>query len=170
VATFQRGMEALQRKQYGVAADAFKTLLDRYGNERALLDRARVYLDLCERELKRQPANPRTIEERLTAATAALNNDDDARAEELARAVLAEKDDQDLALYLLAAIEARRNAIEASLDLLARAISISPEAGQQARYDPDFDPLHDTELFWRLTEKRQQTSSSVIPRKPRRRG
>ena len=38
-----------------------------------------VYLALCERELARRPVEPRTTEERLTAATAALNNGDDDR-------------------------------------------------------------------------------------------
>ena len=47
-------------------------LLD--NNERALLDRVRVYLDLCERELRSRAPEPRSIEERLTAATAALND------------------------------------------------------------------------------------------------
>ena len=169
VAMFQHGMEALQRKEYREAADTFNSLIARFTAERALLDRARVYLDLCERELRRAPAEPRTTEERLTAATAALNNDEDARAEELARRVLADDPQQDLALYLLAAVDARRGAIESSLDLLSRAIELSPEAGQQARYDPDFDSLHDSELFWKLTDKRHASSGSGMRPKVRRR-
>src|SRR6185295_9137717 len=51
VRLFQAGMEALQRHDYSGAANSFRTLLDRFPSERALLDRARVYLDLCEREL-----------------------------------------------------------------------------------------------------------------------
>jgi tetratricopeptide (TPR) repeat protein len=165
VAIFQSGMESLQRKQYRAAAEQFRTLLERFAGERALLDRARVYLDLCDRELQRKPANPCTVEERITAATAALNNDDDEGAEKLAKAVLSEHPDHDLALYLLAAVESRRNAVRRALDLLSRAIGISPEAGQQARYDPDFDALHDSEEFWRMVDKRQAQAS----RRPRRR-
>ena len=169
VAMFQAGMEALQRKRYDEAAGRFRSLISTHSTERALLDRARVYLELCERELQRQPANPRTVEERLTAATAALNNDDDAAAEKLARGVLADDPDHDLALYLLAAIESRRGAIEPALDLLARAIGISPEAVQQARFDPDFDALHDSEEFWKLTDKRHaaQAANARKPRRPR---
>ena len=87
VAHFQRAMEAMQRHAYADAVRAFQAVLMGFPGERALAERARVYLALCERELNRKPAAPKTIEERLTAATAALNNGDDALAEELARSV-----------------------------------------------------------------------------------
>jgi tetratricopeptide (TPR) repeat protein len=172
ISLFQRGMESLQRKEYRAATQTFQELLERFTAERGLLDRARVYMDLCERELRRQPPNPTTIEERLTAATAALNNDDDPRAETLAKSVLADQPDQDLALYLLAAVEARRESIDAALELLSQAISLSPEAGQQARYDPDFDSLHDSELFWKLTDKKLAPTAGGPPmaRKAKRKG
>ena len=149
---FQQGMEALQRHAYPHAADAFRALVLRFDSERALLDRARVYLDLCDREMRKRPAGPRTIEEKLTAATAALNDNDATRAEQLAKSVLSEDPRQDLALYLLAAVEARRGASAAALVRLREAITLSPEAGAQARFDADFESLHDEDAFWKLTE------------------
>ena len=152
VAIFEAAMQALQEHSYREAADGFRGLLDRYPSERGLLDRARVYLELCERELRRQPAAPNTVEEHLTAATAALNNDDDEGAERLARIVLDDDPRQDLALYLLAVIEARRGSTESALSYLEKAVEISPEAGAQARFDGDFESLRETETFRRLTE------------------
>lgn len=170
VAVFQAGMEALQRKHFEKAAASFRSLITSFAGERALLDRARVYLELCERELQRRPAEPQTIEERITAATAALNNDDDATAERLAKEALDDDPDHDLALYLLTAVEARRGAVDRALELLTRVIELSPEAGQQARFDPDFDALHDSEQFWKLTDKRFAPPSPPNHlRKPRRR-
>src|SRR4030095_4936797 len=96
---FQRGMEAMQRHAYADAARAFQGVLMGFPGERALGERAKVYLGLCEREMNSQPAGARTIEERLTAATAALNNDNDAEAEEFARNVLGDDPKHDLALY-----------------------------------------------------------------------
>jgi hypothetical protein len=97
VSVFQAGIEALQGRRYTDAAEAFNALVTRFPAERALLDRARVYLDVCERELRRRPAQPMTSEERLTAATAALNDGDEARAERLVQGVLIEQPEQDLA-------------------------------------------------------------------------
>lgn len=163
LALFQRGMEALQRHAYGDAATAFDAVILGFPQERALLDRARVYLELCARESARRPAAPRTIEERLTAATAALNNDDDAAAEDLARSVLGDDPKHDLALYLLAAVFARRGSTADALDFLGRAIALSPEASTQARTDDDFTSLHDEDAFWTLTEP------PIVPAGTRRR-
>lgn len=145
-------MTAMQRHAYAAAAGTFRGLLDEYPKERAILDRARVYLDLCERELRKASGTPASLEERMTAATAALNNDDEREAERLARSVLAEEAGNELALYLLAALEARRGMTEEALTLLSQAIALSPDAGALARHDDDFSVLHDTEAFRELTE------------------
>ncbi len=145
-------MEALQRHDYSTAAHRFRSLLERFPTEGALLDRGRVFLARAELATSRRPAEPNTLEERLTAATAALNNGDYDAAEGLARAVLAEDPHQDLALYLLASVEARRGRFDAALSYLGQAIAISPEARAQARFDPDFEPLRDNEAFRELTE------------------
>lgn len=167
VALFQEGMEALQQHRYSPAAERFRALLERHPTERALLDRARVYLELCARELMRRPPEPRTIEERLTAATAALNNQAHDRAENLARGVLAEDPRQDLALYLLAVVEVRRGSFDKALSYLGQAIAISPEARAQARHEADFEPLQNLDAFRELTEL-PAPSPPGGPRRPRR--
>ena len=158
VALFQQAMDLLHRRRFEGAAAQFKLLLERFPREGALLDRTRVYLELAQRELNRRPANPRTVEERLTAATAALNNDQDAEAEQLVRSVLTDDARHDLALYLMAAIEARRADMETALSFLTRAIAVSPEVRAQARHDPDFDPMRSTEAFQLLIEPHSSTS------------
>jgi uncharacterized protein HemY len=76
VAIYERGVQALQRHDYGGAAGYFRTVLERYPEERELLERARLYLRVCERETSRQPAEVKTPAERVYAATVALNSGD----------------------------------------------------------------------------------------------
>jgi tetratricopeptide (TPR) repeat protein len=152
VVLFEGAMAALQRHDYRGAARQFETILTQFESERALADRSRVYLALCQRELARRPAAPETVEERLTAATAALNNDDDVEAEAYVRAVLEEHPHHELALYLLAAIEARRGAHESALTLLTRAVDVSPEIRAQMRHDLDFETLRDLDAFRQLLD------------------
>jgi tetratricopeptide (TPR) repeat protein len=97
------------------------------------------------------PSRPRRLKKRLTAATAALNNGNDADAAELARSVLGDDPKHDLALYLLAAIQARKGDHDEALSLLAKVLAITPEASAQARADADFAGLHELEAFWTLT-------------------
>lgn len=168
VALFQHGMEAMQRHDYTDASRAFQGILMGFPAERALAERAKVYLALCVRELDKRPPTPRTIEERLTAATAALNNDNDAAAEELARSVLGDEPRQDLALYLLAAVHARRGDQDEALSLLRKVFALTPEAAAQARADEDFDGLHDLEDFRTLTDSATQPGAgSRRDRRPR---
>jgi tetratricopeptide (TPR) repeat protein len=161
VGLFQKAMEALQRHRYGAAADTFKALLDGFPAERALLDRTRVYLDLCERELSRQPRKPATAEEKVTAATAALNDGRDEEAEQLAHSVLDEAPDHDLALYLLAAVHARRGEPDMALEWLGRALEVSPDVSAQARHDADFESLRDLEQFRHLLDARFSSQSGA---------
>jgi tetratricopeptide (TPR) repeat protein len=161
VAGFQQAVEAMQRHQYADAAERFMVLITRYPAERGLLDRARVYLDHCQRELQRQPPAPKTVEERLTAATAALNLGEERRAEALAESVLAEDPRHDLALYLLAVIAVRRDAVDAALGFLGEAIEVSPEVRAQARLDTDFESLRDDERFRQLVESHAADGSNA---------
>jgi hypothetical protein len=167
VSLFERAMQALQRHEYTAAADAFRGLISDYPREGALCERSLVYVALCERELTRRPVEPRTTEERLTAATAALNNGDDDQAESLARAVLSDVPQHDLALYLLAAVEARRGATDEALHLLGRAMAVNPEIRAQARHDADFEDLRDIDAFRDLIEA-PLLPASDSPRRPRR--
>jgi tetratricopeptide (TPR) repeat protein len=152
VVLFEDAMQALQRHQFPVAADRFQALLGQFPSERALLDRARVYRDLCEREMRRRPAGPQTVEEKLTAATAALNDGRDEEAARLAHSVLDQDPDQDLALYLLAAVHARRGESDFALDWLGRAMDVSPDVRAQARHDADFESLRNLESFRQLLD------------------
>jgi hypothetical protein len=83
------------------------------------------------------------------------------RAENLARSVLAEDPRHDLALYLLAAVEARRGAAEQALSYLGQAVAISPEVRAQARHDADFDSLRGLDAFHELTELPAQASGAA---------
>jgi uncharacterized protein HemY len=168
LALFQQGVSLVQRHAYGDASRAFEKLLNQHPDERAVLDRARVYLDLCQRELRRQPAAPKTVEERITAATAALNDGDEARAESLVKGVLSENARHDLALYLMAVVHARRGATAAAMSALSQAVAVSPEVRAQARYDADFESLRGLDAFQALNDPPQPAAATTLRKAKRR--
>lgn len=169
VSAFELGMAALHRHDYKTASATFKALLDKFPTEGFLTDRARVYLELAARELGRRPTGGGSVEERLTSATLALNNNDDTEAARLAADVLKEDRSQDLAAYLLAVVAARRGDVETALTHLRNAISLNPECRLQARQDEEFDPLMDSDDFHALIEAPTSTSAPLAaapPKKP----
>jgi tetratricopeptide (TPR) repeat protein len=102
-----------------------------------------------------------TAEEKVTAATAALNDERDEEAERLAHSVLDEVPDHDLALYLLAAVHARRGESDMALEWLGRALEVSPDVSAQARHDADFESLRDLESLRQLLDARVYLKSGI---------
>jgi tetratricopeptide (TPR) repeat protein len=147
VAVYERGVQALQRHDYQGAAAFFRTVLERYPEERELLERARLYLRVCERETSRQPPTPKTPAEQVYAATVALNSGDHSGALDHLQRALGEDPNSDHAHYIMAVALGMRNRADEAIQHLGQAIALNPENRSLARQDPDLDTLRDHERF-----------------------
>lgn len=168
VQAFEQASRSLQRHDYETAQAQFGELIRRFPDEHALVERSRVFAALCERAQRRpSPRIPETTEERLTAATAALNNGDDELAERLVTLALAQQPNHELGYYLLAMVHARRGVTADALDALDRAMAINPDVRAQALHDADFAALRDSAAFKQLLARppaRSGTGGSPAPR------
>jgi tetratricopeptide (TPR) repeat protein len=162
VSLYERGLEALQRRDFSTAAERLREVLTRYPEERDLLERVRLYLRVCEREAGPREASPKTSEERIYAATLALNAGATGDAMGHLRRVTEEDPDNDHAQYMLSAVHAQRGDTETALAHLARAIELNAENRALARRDPDLEALRGEDGFRALTE-------ATAPPSPRRR-
>ncbi len=147
IALYERGVQALQRHNYPAAAEHFRTVLERYPEERELVERARLYLRVCERETSRQPATPTTPEERVYAATVSLNSGDHEAALDHLNRALRDDPESDHAHYIMAVALSMRGRAEIALDHLRQAIVLNPDNRSLARQDPDLDALREHESF-----------------------
>jgi tetratricopeptide (TPR) repeat protein len=148
VAIYERGVQALQRHDFQAAAGFFKNVLDGYPDERELLERARLYLRVCERETSRQPAaSPKTPAERVYAATVALNAGDHAGALDHLERALGEDPESDHAHYIMAVALGLRSRVAEALDHLRLAIGLNPDNRGLASQDPDLESIRDHESF-----------------------
>jgi tetratricopeptide (TPR) repeat protein len=147
VAVYERGLEALQRHAYREAASLFESVLRQYPEEKELQERVRLYLNICQRQLVREEPQPQTVEERLFAATLAINGGHYDQAIAHLRLVRDEDPDNDHALYMLAVAHAQRDEPAEAVAHLERAIALNPENRGLARTDPDLDPLRDDDAF-----------------------
>lgn len=150
VAVYQRGLESLQRHDFAGAARQFGEVLKRYPDEPELHERARLYLRVCKRELQPRAEAPQSIDDRVYAATIALN----AGREDEAVALLGNPDDaaDGRVHYMLAVVLARRGDRSGALARLRRAVDLDHDNGLLARRDADFDRFADDAAFREITE------------------
>jgi tetratricopeptide (TPR) repeat protein len=147
VGLYERGLAALQAHDYGKAIALLQSVLTRFPEEKELHERVRLYLNICERQATRREVVPRTIEERLYAATLAVNGGRYDEALAHLRLVRDEDPDNDHALYMLAVAHAQRGDHAEAVAHLERSIALNPENRALARRDADLDPLTDDEAF-----------------------
>jgi tetratricopeptide (TPR) repeat protein len=149
---YERGLQALQRRDFAASADALRTVIERYPDERELHERSRLYLRVCERETARRPAAPQTPQERVYAATVALNAGDSATALAHLRRAIDEAPDNDHAHYIMAGALSAAGQIDAALDHLRRAVALNPDNRSFARQDPDLEAMRDLAGFREVVE------------------
>jgi Tfp pilus assembly protein PilF len=166
VALYERGLQALQRRDFAAAANALRSVIQQYPDERELLERARLYLKVCERELEPREATPRTADEWVYAATVALNAGNEPLAEQHLRRALTENARHDHAHYMMAVASTRRGDVRAALEHLRHAVSLNPENRGLARQDPDLDAIRDEPGF-RETLDAAPAESAARPAAPR---
>jgi tetratricopeptide (TPR) repeat protein len=152
IALYETGVRALQRHDYAGAADQFRTVIERYPEERELHERSLLYLRVCERESARRPPTPQTPQERVYAATVALNSGDHGAAVDHLRRALDEAPESDHAHYMMAAALAARGQQPEALEHLRQAVSLNPENRSLARQDPDLEAIRDLDGFRQALE------------------
>lgn len=165
IAIYETGVRALQRHDFEKAADQFRQVIQRYPDERELHERSVLYLRVCERETARRPASPQTPQERVYAATMALNAGDPAAALDHLQRALSDAPDSDHAHYIMAVTLASQGQAARALDHLKRSIELNPDNRALARQDPDLEDVRDLDGFRDLID-----AAASSPRaRPRRR-
>jgi tetratricopeptide (TPR) repeat protein len=146
---FDRGVSALQRKKVDEAERHFLDLIQKYPDEKELVDRARVYLSICERQ-KRGPRPAMTEpEEFYYAALLEKNRGNVSEAIEHLKEA-ARKNGGGRVDFLLACCYAQTGDSVVALEHLKRAIEEDQRHRVLARHDRDFDPVRDTPAFQEL--------------------
>jgi tetratricopeptide (TPR) repeat protein len=157
----------MQRHHYQAALDLLNSVLRLYPEEKELHERVKLYLNVCERHAMPREPVPSSVNERLYAATLALNGGRYDEALSHLRLVRDEDPDNEHALYMLAVAHAQRDEHAEAIAHLERAIALNPENRAHARRDPDLEPLHDNEAFHAALDAPSSTGSARIPERRR---
>ena len=147
LAVYESGVRALQRHDFEAGAQNFRSVIQGYPDERELVERARLYLQVCERETARRPSPPTTVSESVYAATVARNaGDPEAALAHLGRA-LQKAPDSDHAHYIMAVALMDKGDTQNALKHLQQAILLNPDNRSNAIQDPDLSGLRELDAF-----------------------
>ena len=146
---YDRGVAALQRRKLEEAERHFLDLVQKYGDEKELVDRARVYLAVVERQRASARLSPAEPEDFYYAAVLEKNRGNvDEAIEHLKRA--ARKNGGGKVDFLLACCYAQRGESDSAFEHLRLAIEEDHRNRILARNDRDFDPVRDSPEFREL--------------------
>jgi tetratricopeptide (TPR) repeat protein len=146
--SFEKAMKALGKHDYEKARELFDAILAGFPEERDLLERARSYRALCERQLDKRPAfRPKTFDEMLHHGVYLHNRGEYEEALKFLRQAAEIHPRNEHVLYCLAATAARSGDSATALKNLRQAVTAGGANRAQARQDPDFDALRDDEEF-----------------------
>ena len=169
MALYEQGLHALQQHDYRRAAGILRSVLTTHPEEKELHERVRLYLNVCERQAAPRESTPQSTEERIYAATLAVNAGNYGQALEHLRAVSQEEPENDHALYMLAVVHALRQEPAEAMPCLLRAITLNPENRALARQDPDLENLRREDAF-RVAIEAATSGRGDRRRPPRSRG
>jgi len=147
---YEKGAAALQKKKYEEAEKHFRALLEGFGDERELADRARLYLAVCQRRTKASARPAGDAEDVYYAALVEKNRMNYRGAIEQLKKSSRRNGDGKVP-YLLACCYAQLNEADSALEALEQAITEDEGSRALARRDPDFESLRGSALFQKLT-------------------
>lgn len=147
LAIYETGVRGMQRHDFASAAGNFREVIERYPEERELGERARLFLQVCERETARRPPPPQTPSESVIAATVALNDGNPAAALAHLTKALQQAPNSDHAHYIMAVALTERGDSDRAMVHLRQAITLNPDNRSTAIQDPDLEALRDLAAF-----------------------
>jgi tetratricopeptide (TPR) repeat protein len=145
VALYELGVHHLQSREFSEADRALRAVIAGYPEEKELHERARLYLRVCERHVVAVSARAETAEDRIFAATLAINNGMLDHAVGLLSSVIQKEPESDHASYMLGVALALKGQFDQAIHHLGRAMSLNPENRDLAFKEPDLEPLRRTD-------------------------
>jgi tetratricopeptide (TPR) repeat protein len=149
VRAYEQGVEALQQRDYGRAAQLLEPIINRYPDEKELHERVRLYLNVCRRQTAPPDRTPQTLEERVYAATLAINAGAYENGLTQLRLALEADPSNDHVHYMLAVVHALRRDFASSRAHLQRAVELNRDNRFLALQDADLAGLREADPGFR---------------------
>lgn len=145
---YQAAVQLVQQGKFDKAIAAFEKVVQNAPPE--IVERCRMYVTSCQRQLDRQGLAFLTPGERYDYAVSQINAGDFEEATNQLKGIIADDPNADFAFYGLALLYSITGKAQDCLDSLAQAIELNPKNRLQARSDNDFQSMVDDPRFTEL--------------------
>lgn len=147
LALYNQGIKDFRKSDYEKALASFKELVESYPEEHELVDRAKVYISICERGPKKESISPRNIEDYLFYAQMRINQGDHTAALKLLEKALELKREEARVYYLMATAYVQAGQVEEGLEALKKALQKDKSLAVMAQNEPDFESIWEDKRF-----------------------
>jgi tetratricopeptide (TPR) repeat protein len=150
---YDLAMKSFHKKDYGKAKEGLGSFAEDFPKEKELIDRAHMYLQICENRLNPPKDTEKTSEDYLQSGIILMNQG--LFAESLASLEKAhgKKPKNAKILYTLADVSCRKEDHDACLDYLKQAVDLDSSLAVLALNEQDFEPLKEDTRFLEITAK-----------------
>jgi tetratricopeptide (TPR) repeat protein len=153
LAAYAEAIKEFRREKYEKAADMLRAFADKHPVEKELVDRARIYISICEAKLKGkgEPVSLKTAEDHYQFGIYKMNAGDYEEAMKLFEKSAKLDPESGKVSYAMADLCCLTGQTEDCLEHLKRAVQIDKSFRVLAQNEPDFEPLWEDKKFKVIT-------------------
>lgn len=144
---YSQAIKDFRKGDYEKAAASFESLIEKFPEEYELADRARVYLTICKKGVKKETVALKTLDDYLFYSQMKINQADYEGALKLLEKALEFKKEEAKIYFLMATAYVLSGRQEESLEALKKAIQKDKSMAILAQNEPDFQPLWEDKRF-----------------------
>jgi len=147
LAVFGLAMKEFHKGDLEKAAESLMSFIEKYPADKELIDRARIYLEICRKKSKKETVQIKEFEDYLQYAVYKINSGDNDGALKLLEKALEFKKEEGRIYYLMADAKIRLGQTDDCLENLKKAFQKDKFFVVLAQNEIDFEPLWEDRKF-----------------------
>lgn len=151
LSAFNQAVNAFHKREFGRAKELLKSFTAKFTSETELVDRAHIYLKICESESQKKEPPLKTFDDYYQHSIFFLNQGNQDEALKLLEKAREMKPKEGKILYLMADVYFLKGDTEKCLEYLRKAIQIDKFFSTLAQNESDFEPLWEDKKFKLIT-------------------
>ncbi len=151
LSAYGQALKSFHKREFDKASELLKAFMENHGNEKELVDRARMYIRICQAQLSSGKITLKTFDDYCNLSVFRLNEGNYEEALKLLEKAREMKPEEGKVFYLMADVYCRTGKTEECLEHLKKAIQLDGFFQILAQNERDFEPLWEDKKFRLIT-------------------